>query len=202
VQLFPSLRRAFRWHRRTFAALLIAVAVLAALNSLTARSGAGVPVVVAARSISGGARVQADDLAVVRAPPDLVADGAFDSVEAVVGRTAVVDVPVRAALTPSTLLGGEGQVAPGRLALPVRFGEAGSVSLLRVGSRIDVLGPTTEGRYGIVASGVRVVALPSAGETGLLADNQSPLVLLEVSSSEASQITAAAAVSSLSFALH
>jgi len=53
-----------------------------------------------------------------------------------------------------------------------------------------------------VASGVRVVALPSAGETGLLADNQSPLVLLEVSSSEASQITAAAAVSSLSFALH
>lgn len=203
MQLLHSVRRAFRWHRRTFAALFVAVAVLATLNTLTASSGPGVPVLIAIRTIPGGATVTADAVAVVHAPAELVADGAFTAVDSVVGRTAVVDVPARAALTPSALLGNEGQVSAGKVALPVRFAEASAVALLRVGSRIDVLGPTAEGsEFGVVAAGVRVVAIPAHGTDGVLGGSEPPLVLLEVDSAEAARIAAAASVSSVSFALH
>lgn len=200
---FLSIRRAFRWHRRTFAALFVAVAVLAGLNVLSARAGAGTAVVVAARTIPGGTTVTADDVAVVTIPDEFVADGALTTLDAVLGRTTVIDVPARAALTASALLGGEGLVASGRLALPVRFGEASAVSLLRVGNRVDVLGPTADsGDFGVVAAEVRVVAIPAQGGGGLLGGSESPLVLLEVTPEQASRIQAAASVSSVGFALH
>lgn len=200
---FHSLRRAFRWHRRTFAAVFVAVAVLAGLNALTARAGPGTAVVIAVRAIPGGTTVAADDLAVVRVPADFVAEGAYSAIGDLLGRTTVVDVPARGMLTPSALLGAEGQVAAGLLALPVRFGETSAVALLRVGSRVDVLGPTAEGsEFGVVAADVRVVALPSSGGDGLLGGSESPLVLLEVTSAQAARISAAASISSVSFALH
>ncbi len=203
MQLLHSLRRAFRWHRRTFTALLVAVAVLAGLNALSTRSGPGIPVVVAVRAIPGGAPVAADDVALVEVPAEFVADGAFSSISAVVGRTTVVGVPARASLTPSVLLGTDGQVAAGKVALPVRFGESAAVSLLRVGSRIDVLGPTAEGsEFGVVAADVRVVAIPTSDDGGLLGGSNSPIVLLEVDSAEAARISAAASISSVGFALH
>ena len=46
AQFLDSLRRAFRWHRRGLAALLMAVAVLAGLSSLAQRDSDGEPVVV------------------------------------------------------------------------------------------------------------------------------------------------------------
>ena len=197
-----SIRRAFRWHRRTFAALLVAVAVLAGLNVLTSRTGPGVPVVVATRTIAGGTTVTADDLAVATAPAEFVPEGAFTAIDAVVGRITVVDLPARAALTPSVLLGGEGQITAGKLALPVRFAESAAVSLLRVGSRIDVLGAAAGStEYGVVASDVRVVAIPASGADGLLGGSHSPIVLLEVNSPGASRVSAAASVSSVGFAL-
>ncbi len=198
-----SIRRAFRWHRRTFSALFVAVAVLAGLNALTARAGPGIPVVIAVRTIPGGTTVTADDLAVVQAPAEFVADGAFAAIDAVVGSTTVVDVPARATLTPAALLGSEGQVAAGHVALPVRFREASAVALLQAGSRLDVLGPTTDGsEFGVVAANVRVVAIPALDDGGLLGGGEPPLVLLEVNSAQAAQISAAASVSSVGFALH
>lgn len=201
VRLFESLRRAFRWHRRTFAALLAAIAVLAGLNALTSRGADGIPVVVAARTIAGGATVTASDLAVARLPADLVPDGAFIDPAQIIGRTVVVEIRSRSVLAPPELLGAEGQVTAGEVALPVRFGESATVSLLRVGSRIDVLGPSRGSDYGVVAANVRVVAIPSSGDNGVLGGSQTPLVLLEVSSAQASGIAASAAVSALSFAL-
>jgi Flp pilus assembly protein CpaB len=199
--LFESLRRAFRWHRRTFAALFAAVAVLAGLNTLASRGSDGVPVVVAAHTITGGATVTASDLLVVRVPLAYVPDGAFADPGPLIGRTAVVEMPSRTILVPSSLLGTDGAVAAGDVALPVRFGESATVPLLRVGGRIDVLGPSGGSEYGVVAANVRVVAVPAGGDGGLLGGGQSALVLLEVSSAQASAIAASAAVSSLSFAL-
>lgn len=202
VQLLDSLRRAFRWHRRTFAALLAAVAVLAGLNALTTGSPDGVPVVVAARTIPGGQRVAAADLAVVHVPGATIPDGAGADPAEFVGRTVVVDVPARAVLTPSVLLDSAGRARTGALALPVRFGESSAVALLRVGSRVDVLGPADGGSgYGVVAADVPVLALPTGGSGGLVDGGGEPLVLLEVSPAQASAIAAAASVSALSFAL-
>lgn len=128
----------------------------------------------------------------------MVAAGALTEIGAAVGRTVIVGVPERQVLTPSALLGTAGQVAAGKVALPVTFGAA--ASLLSVGSRLDVLGADTAG-YGVVAADVRVAALPPSDDPGLLGGTTSRLVLLEVDSTQAAGIAAAMAVSSLSFTL-
>ena len=202
AQLFDSLRRAFRWHRRAFAALFAAVAVLAALSSLSARQSSGTDVLVAARTIAGGSPVVTADLKLERLPASGVPEGAITDPELVVGRTVVAEVPARRVLTGSDLLSAGGLAGPGLVALPVRFGESATVALLEVGSRIDILGPTAGAEaYGVVAASVRVVAIPKGGETGLLSGAQAELVLVEVTSAQAAAIAASASVSPLSFAL-
>lgn len=202
VQILDSLRRAFRWHRRGFAALFAAVAVLAGLASWSSRDAGGTEVVVAGHTIAGGAQVTSADLVVTRLPPSAVAEGAITDPELALGRTVVAEVPARRVLTASDLLGAGELVGPAMVALPVRFGEAGTIALLEVGSRIDLLGPTAGAdAYGVVAASVRVVAIPAGGADGLLAGSGPELVLVEVSSAQAAAIAAAAAVSPLSFAL-
>lgn len=202
IPFLDPLLRAFRWHRRWFAALFAAIAVLAGLNMLSAAQSAGVRVVVAGRDIPGGSRLGADDLRMVILPPAAVAAGAFTDIDQAVGRTVVVGIPERQVLTPVALLGAEGQVAPGKVALPVIFGTAGAVSLLSVGSRIDALGADASGSgYGVVATDVRVAALPESEDPDLLGGTTSQVVLLEVNSAQAAAIVAAMSVSSVSFAL-
>ncbi|HQZ00430.1 MAG TPA: SAF domain-containing protein [Propionicimonas sp.] len=202
TQHLQNLRRAFRWHRRFFAALFAAVAVLAALSVLASRGDAGTSAVVATRTIAGGAVVTEADLAVVRVPASVLPEGAFADASAVVGQTVVADVPSRRVLSASDLLGGSGQVADGRLALPVRFDESSALALLRVGTRIDILGANSaESGFGVIAEGVRVVAIPQSDGGGLLGAGQAELVLVEVTPEQAGAISAAAAVSSLNFAL-
>lgn len=158
--------------------------------------------VVAVRSIPGGAKITAGDVALVQVPSAVAAEGAFTDLGQAVGRTVVVGVPARQVLTASALLGAEGQVAPGQVALPVTFGVASTVSLLSVGSRVDVLGADASGSgYGVVAANVRVAAIPSTEESGPLGGTVSRLVLLDVSSAQAAAIVAAMSVSAVSFAL-
>ena len=200
--LVESLVRAFRWHRRWFAALFAALAVLATLSAFSSAEGSGAAVVVAARSIPAGTKVASADLSTARLPPALVPEGAFTDADAVIGRTLVIAVPERSVLTPANLLESRSLVAAGKVALPVRFAEATAVPLLRVGAHIDVLGAKADGAdYGVVAADVRVVALPVVSDGGVLGGSQAALVLVEVDSSQAASIAAAASVSAVSFAL-
>lgn len=203
MHLLKTLRRAARWHRRAIAALLVAIAVLAGLNTLSSRTGSDTRVVVAQRTIPAGTAVAASDLHLVAMPSALVAEGALTELEQAVGRIAVVEVPARQVVTGSLLLGETGGIGPGMVGLPVSFGTSGAVSLLQVGSRIDILGPDSAGSgYGVVAADVRVAAIPSVDDPGVLANGNSRLVVLEVSSAQAAAIASSMSVSSLSFAVH
>ena len=202
IPLLDPLVRAFRWHRRWFAALFAALAVLAILNTLSTTDSSGVPVVVAARSIPGGKTLAAEDLRTVRLPSAIVPDDAFLDTASLIGGTVRIRIPERSVLTAGTLLESEALVAAGRVALPVRFADATALPLLRVGARIDVLGAAADGSdYGVVAANVRVVAIPSAEPGGVLGGGQGGLVLVEVDTSQAAAIVAAASVSAVSFAL-
>jgi Flp pilus assembly protein CpaB len=202
VPFLESLLRALRWHRRWFAALFAALAVLAVLNTFSGVEAAGAPTVVAARSSPGGTMVVAADLRMERLPPSMVPHGAFSDSAAVIGHTVVVPVPERSVLTPAILLESGALVAAGKVALPVRFAEATALPLLHVGGHIDVLGAAASGSdYGVVASDVRVVAIPAPIEGGVLGGSQNALVLVEVDSTQAAAIAAAASVSAVSFAL-
>lgn len=201
MKKFESLRRALRWHRRSFAAVAAAVAVLATINALSARLQEGPAVLVVSRTIAGGSVIGAEDLELLRVPSGVLPDGVLTDPESAVGRTTIGELPARTVLSQSLLVNTGSSVSPGNLALPVQFGDAETTALLQAGGRIDLLGATSESAYGIVAAAVRVIAIHQPQESAL-GGSQSPLVLVEVDTAQAAMITEAQAVSGLSFALH
>lgn len=197
--LLSQLVRTLRWHRRTFAAFLAAVAVYASLQALAARDGT-VAVVTAVNPISGGQKIDAADVAVTALPGDAVPEGAIGDPAEVIGRIAIAALPRRAVLTPDDLVTGGRLVSPGRVALPVSLGQSAAVELVKVGDTIDILGSDPAGEsVAVVASGVRVVAMPATDSGGMLADTSGErVVLVEVSPAQAAEITASAALAALS----
>ncbi|MEA4945788.1 MAG: SAF domain-containing protein [Propionicimonas sp.] len=196
-----SLARAVRWHRRVVAAACAAVAVYAGLTALT-DSDRGSVVLAAGHDIDAGHTLAAGDLTKLRLPAEAVPAGALTDPDQAVGRTVVTLVPARAVLTPRDLVTAGSVVAAGRVALPVSFGDAAPLELLRVGDRIDVLGADKTGETAAVAANVRVAALPAADDGGFLGSRHAPPVLLDLSPEEAARVTASAAASTLAFALH
>lgn len=161
VPLTPRLRRSLLGRRRLIAAALAALAVVAALRAVAPPPAATVAVVVADRDLAAGTVVGAGDLAEVRAPEALVPSGVLPA-EEVVGRT--LTGPVRAGepvtdvrVVRDSLLAGY----PGRVAVPVRVGDAEAAALLRAGDRIDLLAARPEGdAAAVLARDVPVLAVP------------------------------------------
>ncbi len=201
TQLLNSLLRAFRWHRRWFAAILATVAAFAAVSALTQQTSNSVAVVVATKEIPAGTIINAADLTVVRLPSAAVAEGAFESVEQLIGQEVIVNIPARAVLTRFSLLADGIGVGAGRLALPIRFSDSATLTALTVGSTIDVLGQTGSS-YAVIASDLRVIAIPNVGQSGAFSSDPGELVMVDVDPAQAGAITSAASAGSLSYALH
>jgi len=202
-RFFTPLLRAFRWHRRWFAAVFAAIAVLAGLNAINASDTDLREVVVAARPITAGSTLVAADLRLTQLPPAAVPDGALTDPGPLLGRTTKAALPGRRVVVESDLLGGDGSLGPGRLALPVQFDHSQAVALLGAGVRIDVLGPQAgSGGYQVVAADVRVITVVAdSAASGPFGGAQPGPVLLEVDAAQASAILAAAALGGVSFAL-
>lgn len=199
---WANLGRAIRWHRRLLIAALAGVAALAALNVVSTRDDPGRPVLVARRLIPAGATISESDLSVTRSPPHLVPEHSLQEPVEAVGHQAVGEIPARRALVASDLLGVDGQLASGRMGLPVRFSDEAMVGLLHTGSRIDILGAEgATGNHQVIAADVRVIAVPQSDEGGLLGSRGPDLVLVEVTPAQATAITSASGLSGLSFAL-
>lgn len=203
TQFFTAVRRALRWHRRWFAALFALIAVAATLSSLGSAAIGTVPTVVASRTIPGGTILSNADLEIVQLPASMVAVGAFHRFDDALGGETITEIPERSVLTAASLLTDRVAVSAGKVALPVRFADTASISLLSPGSRIDVLGANTQhGGFSVVAANARVVALPSQKSSGMLANNNAELVLIEISQAQATAISSAASSGTLSYALH
>ena len=161
------LRRAVLARRRLLAALCAAVAVAVGLQAASPPPPARTSVLTAARDIEAGVVLSAADLRRAAYAPDTVPAGVVIAESSAVGRTTTG--PVRAGepltdtrLVTSSLLAGY----PGLVAVPVRIGDAGSVRLLRVGDRVDLLAadPQAEGSARVVGRDVPVLALPHEGD--------------------------------------
>ena len=190
--------RAFRRHRRLFAALAAAFAVYAGLVSVRG-TDQSTPVLVAAHTIRAGATIESGDLTVARWPPGLVPDGAFRDADGVVGTTATSTIPARDAVTASDLLDRGSLAAEGLVAMPVRFGAGAPVELLRPGTRVDLIGTGADGTTDVLITAARVLLVPSGG--GGFLSNDTGAVLVEVTPAQAAVI-AGASGHGLSFALH
>jgi len=201
-------------HRPLLAGGAAAVAVLAALPVLAPGDGPTVPVLTAAQDLRWGVTLSGDDLVLARMPADAVPDGALTSVDEVRGR--LLTSPVRRGepitdvrvVGPSLLTSSAGTA--GLVVVGVRIADAGLTALLQAGSVVDVLAartddafdlPVAPGSAEVVASSVRVLAVPGGKRSTGEGTFDGALVLVAATEAQASRLAAAQATSRLSVVL-
>jgi len=204
---FAGLIRLISWHRRKLAVLAAMGAAAAGITAATPPAPHTVGVVVAARQLTGGQRLAAGDLSSRQLPPAALPDDAIVDPSAVIGRTLVAPVSRGSVLTNLSVIGDHPTVAHGNVIAPVRISDAAVIGLLRVGDRVDIVAadPESGGAAHVIAEQVRVVTIPHSSDSGssLAPDSGDPqtLVLVEVSTDQATALADAAAGSQLSLLL-
>lgn len=143
--LRPGARRAVLRRRRSLSALCAAGAVFTGLQVVAPPEAATVAVLAAARDLPSGRVLGADDVRTIRLPPDTAPEG-HQPASRVLGRTLASPMRRGEVLTDARLVQGSLLAGyPGLVAVPVRIPDAGSVALLEVGDRVDVLAADPRG---------------------------------------------------------
>lgn len=198
------------------AALLLGCAAALAVAQLRPPPPPQVAVVVAARPLSPGAPLTADDVRVAHVPPGLATEGSHARADAVVGRALVVAVPAGLSVVDALLhddrLAGAGP--EGTVVVPVRLADPGVAALLRPGDRVDLFAAATSSSGAPVAQRLaeRAVVLPlppprGGGDApgGLLGapadDGAGSLTLVAVPPGQAPGLTGASAWAGISAVL-
>ncbi|GAA3742688.1 RcpC/CpaB family pilus assembly protein [Salinactinospora qingdaonensis] len=197
-------------HRRALAALCAVAALGCAVLAVRPPAPATVEVVVAAHDHDARQPLEARDVTVAALAREAVPDSAISAERDLTGtwlsapvRRGEVLTPARLADPPAAAYG------PALVAAPVRLADPGAVSLLRPGSRVDVLAAAGEGlalgaarpaaTATTVVSDRPVVALPAAeGDTAGPAGDSEALVVVAVTEEEAQRLAGHAAGSRLS----
>ncbi len=188
--------------RRVAAAVLVGLAGITALYS-SRDPFPGEMIVVAARDLSPGAVVEADQLTVRRLPTQAVPDGAARSPAAVLGRTLAAPVRRGEALTDVRLTGPELtrliSSNPELMSVPLRLADPGVAALLRAGSTVDVvtIGPQ-QGEPVVLARGARVLAVLESGT----AQRDGKLVLIALDPVAAARVAATSISQNLTVTVH
>ncbi len=180
-------RRRVLAHRRLLAFVCAAAAVLVGIQAFRPPAPPSDVVLVAARDLPSGTVLRGADLTEVK----YAAGTAPTSLDPrPVGRT--LAAPLRRGepvtdlrLVSPTLVEGY----PGLVAYPVRVPDAGVVSLLRVGDRIDVLATDPEsGGAEVVLTGSPVLAIPRGDQAAAIEGVPGRLVLLGVPESRVTDL--------------
>lgn len=199
VRAQRAVRRGVLARRRLLAALSAAVAVAATLHTLRPPPAPTVTVLAARHDLAAGVTLTGRDL-VVRALPE--ADVPAGATTAATGR--VLAAPMRSGetLTDVRLVGAPLAAASDQSAMPVRLPDPAMVALLHTGDRIDLIGADPHGgAAALVASGVRVLAVPEAADDPAADGGLSGrLVVLSVPTGLVDAVSAAAVGRFLTFA--
>lgn len=139
-----------------------------------------------------------------RVPADLAPEGPQPELDALVGRTLTVALP-RGSIVPADAVYDPARTAPPGTAVIAVTLVPVAAGLVRAGDRIDLLrtSPANESDSAVLASGVRVIVLPSGtGRDGLLdrANSTAVVALVEVPLAAAPRVVAVSATEPLSFA--
>ena len=214
--------RLLRRHRRLLAGLATGASILVLGLALQPAPPGTVDVVVAARDLAVGTRLEAGDLTTAAVPEGVLPPGTVADPAPLVGQLIGAAVSRGEAISAVRLVATEGtgawSVPSGTAPVPVRFSDAGAAALLEAGQRIDVLAASSTGDAlgtlstvpvaRLVAEAVLVlaVAAPADEDAGLFGagsaeQGASPLVVLAASRAQALAIAGAEAGSRLSFTL-
>ncbi|MHC6593609.1 Flp pilus assembly protein CpaB [Arthrobacter sp. C152] len=157
-------------NRRLAAALLLCAAAALAVQQLTPAPLSTVAALSAARDLPAGTALAASDLATVRVPPGVVADGFLQDPGAAAGKQLATPLRKGQLLTDAQLLG-PGLLAgtpPGSAAVPLRMADASSTQLVAPGQLVNVVltsanGFDQQGPPEVLASAVPVLWTSNKG---------------------------------------
>jgi Flp pilus assembly protein CpaB len=186
-----AVRHHLRRRRRLLAAALTAVAVLGVLRALAPPEPDTIEVLVAARDLPSGTRLDDGDLVAHNYPQGLAPP---DAATTALGRVLAAPIGRGEVLTDARLVGpGLALAEPGQTILPVRLPDAGMATLLQPGDEIDLVAtdPGT-GASSIVAREVTVLATPRGVPDGPAGGAGGALVVVGTSATEAIDISSAA----------
>lgn len=192
--------RAARWHRRSIAAVAVAVAVFALVSALQPRNHHHVTVVVAAASLPGGQVLEASHLTTLSMPAEAMPAEAITDPAAAVGQVLVAPVTERSIITQASIASGQGLARPGFVVASLPLADAALASLLRAGARIDIIAPSSTGAT-TLASDVRVVQINSPPSTGLTFEHNTRVALVEVTPNVATKLAQAATAGGVTIAV-
>ena len=190
--------------RRIAAGLLVVFAAVIALRpdpGHTLRE-----VVVAARDLSPGVTLRADDVLLTKRPAAWIPDGAANTVETVVGATLAGPSRRGEVLTDARILGSRLtglSTGPDARVVPLHLADAAVLDLIRPGEVVDVLGAPTadvDAHPRVVASNAVVVLVsPESKAPGAANDR---VVLVALPAAAASALAGATLVQSVTLTIH
>lgn len=179
--------RTISWHRRKVAAVLAALGMFLLLSHF---SGAAEPlggVVVVTQPVSAGAALTAGDVSVAAVPVVLIpADALTDPADAV-GRSAAVSLTAHTIVQPGLLVSG----APppkGRSLVPITVHDAQLREILSPGLRVALVSSVGD-VPGIVTDDAVIHTMPQVASSSLVTTGQAALVLVEVPSALAPDVS-------------
>lgn len=157
-------------NRRLAVALLLCAAAALAVQQLTPAPAATVTVVAAARDLPAGAALAAADVAEVRVPPGVLAEGLLRETGQAAGRQLAAPLRKGQLLADAQLLG-PGLLAgspPGSAAVPLRMADPSSIQLVSPGQLVNVVLTAANGYdqqqpSEVLASGVPVLWTSAKG---------------------------------------
>lgn len=202
---YRRIRRMILARRRMLAGLFAAGAVALGLQAARAPAVPTTTVLTAAHDVPAGVTLKSGDLATAAFTPDSVPAGALDAA-AVLGRTTAGPLREGEPLTDVRLLDASLLAQyPGLVAAPVRIGDRGSVELLRVGDRIDIVAADPQGRTDafVVAEAAPVLSIPQGEDTSFDSTGigSGGLVVLAVPEETARDLAQAAVTAFLSLVI-
>lgn len=190
--------------RRLAAGFLVLLAALSAFTPDPDREQRDV--VVAARDLSPGLTLAADDVTLHRRPAPTVPDGALTAVDAAVGTTLAGPSRRGEVLTDARVLGPRLvglSAGPDARAVPLRLADDAVLDLIRPGDVVDVLGAPSadpEARPRVVASNAVVVLVspstPTPGAGG------GRVVLIALPAQAANALAGATLVQTVTLTIH
>ncbi|EWC59699.1 Heat shock protein 22.5 (Hsp22.5) [Actinokineospora spheciospongiae] len=188
--LRATLPRALALRRVVAGVLLLAAAATTLWHP--AAEPASTPVLVAAKPLSAATALTPTDVRVVRAPPDLLPAGALTDPAEAAGRLLAGPAAEGEPITRVRLVGAENTalaVGPGAAAVPLRPADPTVSSLLRPGSRVDVVAAAEPGDPPeVLAENATVLTVRALAGGG---PNAPPLLLLALPERAAHDVAAA-----------
>jgi Flp pilus assembly protein CpaB len=171
--------------RRVIAAGSAGLAALLMFSALIGGSSGQTAVVIAARDISAGTQLLADDLAESTISTEVPWKGLFATKRQVTGRTTSHAIAAGQPLGASDIVSKDllTGLKPGTVALEIAAAQVTNISMLEAGNHIDLYvgGRSSGGNAKLLAHDVLVVAKGSHSSQGFNGSEQSPLTMGSIS---------------------